>query len=53
MNWSKKNRWVSFVRGADGCTKAETAAANTSSFAVILAYCLVSRSEMMAVDREL
>ena len=49
MNWSKKNRFVRDVaRGAVG-TKADAMAANTSSFAIILAYCL--GSEMMAVDR--
>ena len=42
MNWSKKKRFVRDVaRGAVG-TKADAMAANTSSFAIILAYCLVS-----------
>ena len=45
MNWSKKNLFVSFVaRGAVG-TKADAMAANTSSFAIIFALCV------MAVDR--
>ena len=45
MNWSKKKRFVRDVaRGAVG-TKADAMAANTSSFAIIFALC------MMAVDR--
>ena len=42
MNWSKKNRFVRDVaRGAVG-TKADAMAANTSSFAIIFALCVMA-----------